>query len=398
MEDRRIWPAIGYEEVPWERDYDAYDLISKSRRRKITGTYRAAIPLRIADRAVDLPKALELRLTEVTAALARFDERQSHVAYDLPAMVLRSESAASSQIERLTSSIRNVAMAEVTDAVPDNAKLIAANVAAMREALRGHAELSIEGIRSIHAALMEPAKVDFAGRLRGEQVWVGGTSYSPHEALFVPPVADRVKDCLEDLVTFSRRDDVNPIAKAAVLHGQFETIHPFADGNGRTGRALLARQLRQDGLMIHATLPISAGLLHEVNGYMDALDAYHEGDIAVIVERVADAIEVALVSGAQAVDSIESVLDGWRSLITQRKGSRIHDLPALLVKQPVVNSTYVENHLGVSQRAARDVLEVACAYGMVKPTGNAKRGVLYQSDALIAIMESMAASESMRRM
>ena len=337
-------------------------------------------------------------MSEAVAMVSRFDEQQARAGFNLPATLLRSESAASSQIERLTASIRNIALAEVSLKAPRNAHLIAGNVFAMREALDLPDELTIEAIARIHEALMAPAGVSFGGAIRQEQVWIGGTPYSPHEALFVPPVASRVPGCLDDLIAFSRRDDLGPIAKAALLHAQFETIHPFIDGSGRTGRALLSKVLRHEGLLRHTTLPVSAGLLRNMSAYMDALDRYHEGDPLPIIEQVTDALELAVVIGAKASAAIGETVGRWRSSIVQRSSARIHEMPNLLVEQPVVDSAYVARRLGISQRAARDVLEQACGYGMVRPTGNAQRGVLYQADELLEVMEEVSSLDGLRRM
>ena len=392
------WSALAYEEAPWERGPEELALVPKSRRRKITGTYQAAVPLSIAERKLALPSSLEVRLSEIAAEMARFDERQAQAGYDLPATLLRSESSASSQIEQLTSSVRNIALAELPDQAPRNARLIAGNVAAMRAALALGEGMTVEGIAQVHQALMAPEGRPFAGSFRQEQVWVGGTPYSPHGALFVPPVAGRVPGCLDDLVRFSERDDLSPLAKAAVLHAQFETIHPFIDGNGRTGRALLASTLKGEGLLRHATLPLSAGLLHDVGAYMGAQDRYHEGDPLPIIECVADALELALVIGAKASGQVGEVVEGWQATIAQRAGARIHEMPTLLVEQPVVDSAFVARRLGVSQRAARDILRQACDYGMLRPMGNAKRGAFYQADDLLAVMEELSSFEGIRRM
>ena len=115
--------------------------------------------------------------------------------------------------------------------------------------------------------------------LHDEQAWIGGTTYSPHDATFVPPHPSRLGFCLDDLVRFCSREDIHPIVKAALFHAQFEAIHPFTDGNGRTGRVLLHRILADEEILQHALLPISAGLLLNVDTYMKALSAYHSGRI-----------------------------------------------------------------------------------------------------------------------
>ena len=221
------WPAITTEEVPWQRSDDEWGLIPKSRRRFIKPTYQASIPAPISNLHPIFPPEITERLADLRSRLARFDEQQQMLPFNLPSILLRSESAASSQIENLTASARNIALAELSPTAPKNAQTIAGNIAAMRHALNINSPITPQIIQEIHYHLMNSTNADFAGQLRNEQVWVGGSAYSPHEALFVPPVAKRVPGCLDDLCAFIGKDSLDPIAKAAIAHGQFETIHPF---------------------------------------------------------------------------------------------------------------------------------------------------------------------------
>ena len=150
-----MWPGITYETCAWERDSDDLALVPKSRRRKILPTYEAAVPASIAALPVEIPAQLARRIAEVEVSLARFDQAQAARDWPLPALLLRSESSSSSQIERLTSSVRNVALAELTDKAPANALLIAGNVAAMREALGQSGDIGIGSICAIHDMLMK---------------------------------------------------------------------------------------------------------------------------------------------------------------------------------------------------------------------------------------------------
>lgn len=392
------WPAITYEELPWRRDPDELALVPKSRRRKIAPTYRAAVPARIADQEVDLPAELRARIAALLVELARFDAAQAARGYNLPALLLRSESAASSQIENLTSSVRNVALAELSDDAPHNALLIMGNVAAMRTALSLPDALSVDGILAVHRALMGAAGASFAGMLRDEQVWVGGTAYSPHGALYVAPQAPRVPECLEDIVRFARREDVDPIVKAAIVHAQFETVHPFVDGNGRTGRTLVHKILKSEGVLAQTTLPVSAGLLHNVDAYMDSIRAYQQGDPVPVVQNVVEALELACSVGSTVTRAFDDVLVGWRGLMTERAGSAIYSLPAVLIEQPVVSTAYLAERVGITVRAAGNLVERACAYGILRPIGNRKRGVFYQADELIDLLEEASSAEGVRRM
>ena len=390
-----MWPSTTYEARSWEQDPDELRLIPKSRRRKILPTYEAAVPASIAVLPVEVPAPLALRIAEVEVAIARFDQAQATRDWSLPALLLRSESSSSSQIERLTSSVRNVALAELSSKAPANALLIAANVAAMREALAQSGEIRIDSICAIHDVLMKGAH-ETSG-LRDEQVWIGGSPYSPHGSSFVPPHADRVRSCLEDLVLFAAREDVPPVAKAAVFHAQFETIHPFTDGNGRTGRALLHRMLASDEVLLHTMLPVSAGLLHDVDRYMSALDAYHDGAIEPIIECLVDALELAVVIGSRIASDVDEIIAEWESANTDRAGSASHQLPALLAEQPVIDVAYAASHLGITDRAARSLIETACKREILAKMGNAKRGAFYQAPDLIAVLEEASSLEGIRR-
>lgn len=390
-----MWPSITYERCAWERDPDDLALIPKSRRRKILPTYEAAVLANIAALPVELPASLLQRLTEVEVALARFDIAQAARDYALPALLLRSESSSSSQIEQLTSSARNVALAEISDKAPANALLIAGNVSAMREALGQRGDVDIESICAIHDVLMRGTRETLG--LRDEQVWIGGFPYSPHEAMFVPPHAGRVRENLKDLVTFGARDDIPSIAKAAIFHAHFETIHPFTDGNGRTGRTLLHRMLARDEVLLHTMLPVSAGLLHDIERYMGALDAYHDGAVEPMVECLADALELSVVIGSRIASDVDEILAGWVSVNTDRVGSASHRLPALLVEQPVIDVSYVASHLDITDRAARNLIETACERGILVKMGNAKRGAFYQATELIAVLEEASSLEGIRR-
>lgn len=395
--EKAQWPAIRYEKLPWKMEPEERALIPKSRRRKITSTYQAALPSRIANLTPRVSSDLLRRTSEIATELARFDGAQKGRGYRLPTLILRTESSASSQIEHLTSSIRNVALAEITNDAPQNAQLIAGNVAAMLRALSLPDDISIDSTLAIHRTLIEQAGESFGGKLRSEQVWIGGTPYSPHGALFVPPAPGRVRPLLDDLIDFCLRDDLDPLVQAAVAHAQFETIHPFIDGNGRTGRVLLHKQLAYSNVLSYSTLPISSGFLHDVDGYMKALDSYHDGEIEPIVESLCSALETALRLGLWASRRVDGVLSKWEKSITERAGSKIHELPALLVEQPVVNAPYVAEHLDITERAARNLLARACEHGIVEESGNQRRGRFYQASELIDILEEMASRPEIRR-
>lgn len=207
-----------------------------------------------------------------------------------------------------------------------------------------------------------------------------------------------MRELVDDVLAFTEREDLDPVVKTAVAHAQLETIHPFTDGNGRTGRALLHVVAAQAGLLEHSVLPISAGLLHSSESYMQAISAYQQGDAEPIVREMAEAFELALVIGARMTDQLDAALKQWEERIVERKGSAIRRLAPVLVEQPVVNVKYLAEKLEISERATLNLVEKACDYGILKRMGNAKRGAFYQAPELVEVLEKAASLESIRRM
>ena len=113
--------------------------------------------------------------------------------------------------------------------------------------------------------------------VRTEQNWIGGRGSSPRDAVFIPPPPDRVPALLHDLIAFVNLDDLPAVAQAAVAHAQFETIHPFGDGNGRAGRCLIHVILRRRGVSPRLTPPISVVLATNAKDYIAGLTDFREG-------------------------------------------------------------------------------------------------------------------------
>lgn len=117
-------------------------------------------------------------------------------------------------------------------------------------------------------------------KLRQKPVWLGGTSFTPHTALFVPPAFQHVPEYMADLIEFGTRSDLNPVVKAAILYAQFQTVHPFLTANGQTGRALIHHIFRAEGVLSSTLIPVSVGFLHNIDSLINALQSYREGDPA----------------------------------------------------------------------------------------------------------------------
>src|SRR5450759_1605522 len=196
------WPAVQWETLPWKSSYPP-DLLSRSARAQLEDPYQASITPGIADLEVRLPRATSSAAEEASNLIREFDTEIGGELAPFAAILLRTESASSSEIENLTSGAKQVALAELGEDARANATQIVGNVEAMRAAISLSAELSAESILAMHRALVERFEPDIAGRWRCEQVWIGGCRISRHKAAFVPPRADRVPGAIDDLVAVS---------------------------------------------------------------------------------------------------------------------------------------------------------------------------------------------------
>lgn len=423
------WPPISFEKHVWQQDgnQDATERIEEgvvkgeskgSFAKAVEGSgdsgssslglnrstemeYQAALPLLIAERSVAVPDDLSARISALLVEMARFDVELGQRADNVPTMLLRSESSASSQIDRLTSTAQSVALAELYPKASSDARLVVANMIATQRALELPAGLSLEGIVEIHDLLLDNSHLENQTnsafeKLRQKPVWLGGTSFTPHTALFVPPAFQHVPEYMADLIEFGTRSDLNPVVKAAILYAQFQTVHPFLTANGQTGRALIHHIFRAEGVLSSTLIPVSVGFLHNIDSLINALQSYREGDPLVIIEELVSALELALFVSRVTETSIESLLEDWDSLVGHRKGSKIRQLPKTLVKQPVVNSAYLADSLGVTQRTATTLILRACEYGMLRHMGKRQRGDFYQSDAIINVLDEINEASTFR--
>lgn len=423
------WPPISFEKHVWQQDgnQDATERIeedvvkgeskgpfakavegsgdsgssSLGLNRSTEMEYQAALPLLIAERSVAVPDDLSARISALLVEMARFDVELGQRADNVPTMLLRSESSASSQIDRLTSTAQSVALAELYPKASSDARLVVANMIATQRALELPAGLSLEGIVEIHDLLLDNSHLENQTnsafeKLRQKPVWLGGTSFTPHTALFVPPAFQHVPEYMADLIEFGTRSDLNPVVKAAILYAQFQTVHPFLTANGQTGRALIHHIFRAEGVLSSTLIPVSVGFLHNIDSLINALQSYREGDPLVIIEELVSALELALFVSRVTETSIESLLEDWDSLVGYRKGSKIRQLPKTLVKQPVVNSAYLADSLGVTQRTATTLILRACEYGMLRHMGKRQRGDFYQSDAIINVLDEINEASTFR--
>lgn len=265
----------------WQGD----DASGLSRRDRRSCDYEAYVPDRLVGRRFTLDGDVAADIADAEAAIRRLDE-SAHALMDTEALarlLLRAEAVASSRIEGLEVGGRRLLRAEMASRLgvgtaDVTATEVLGNIEAMRwatETLTAAGRVTVDGVCEIHRRLLTGTRHEhLAGVIRTEQNWIGGSAYNPCSASFVPPPPSHVRGLLEDLCTFIDRDDLPAVAHAALVHAQFETIHPFADGNGRTGRALIHVVLRRRGLVDRAAPPISLVLATEADQYIAGLTAF----------------------------------------------------------------------------------------------------------------------------
>lgn len=387
------WPTVSYEERTWVSSVD----IPRRWRSTFAGPYRSAVPAAIAEVSLDLPAAVVALVSEATTALAAFDAEMGADISPFAAILLRSESASSSRIERLTASAKAIALAELGASSRRNATEIAANTAAMRAAIELADRLDATAIIATHAALLGTTDPGATGSWRTQPVWIGASNYGPHTAEFVPPHHERIDAAIADLVAFMARDELPALVQAALAHAQFETIHPFTDGNGRTGRALLHSLLRSKGVTRHVAVPVSAGLLVDVDRYFDALNAYRAGDPLPIIERLSEAVYAAVENGRALVEMLRRIRSSWADALDARPQAVVWRVLDLLLRQPVLDVAFVKAELDVGAQAAGNALERLVELGALRQFTEGRRNRRFEAREVLDALDAFAERGGLRR-
>ena len=390
--------ALTYETLTWDAPAEAgYGLADLRAAQRQAGRYEAAIPARIADLPVTLPPGVLADGEEASNEITRFDAALGDEIAPFSVVLLRSESAASSNIENLTASARAIAEAEALgDTSRRNAALIVSNTEAMKAAIALADKIDQNAILAMHAALMRDSDPSTAGQWRGEQVWIGGGNFGPRGADFIAPHHSRIPDTIADLLAFTRRTDLPTLPQIAIAHAQFETIHPFTDGNGRTGRALIQAMLRQKRLTRQITVPVSAGLLTNTDAYFDALGAYRQGDVAPIVARLSEASLLAVANGRQLVAELRSIRESWNSRIGARRDSAVHRVADLLIKHPVVNARFLHRELDIRTGNARRYIDPLAEAGIIVEFTDRARNRAWRAPEVLGALDTFAARAGRR--
>lgn len=352
----------------------------------------------IAERGFLLDSEASSSLHEATKALGRLNSTPPRLA-TLGAVaqnLLRSESVASSRIEGVAISHKRLARAAFQGTGrrrgDNRAAEVLGNVEAMKRAIelgeRAEA-FAVDDILDIHRILLRHTEDRaIAGVIRDKQNWIGGNDYNPVGATYVPPPPERVVVLLEDLCRFIERDDLPPVAQAAIAHAQFENIHPFADGNGRTGRALIYTILGRRGEIRVYIPPISLVLGGEPNAYIAGLSVYSQGNLSAWCGTLANATARAAREAERLAETIESRQEAWLEQLGQpRKDAAVRQLVNALPEQPVIDVRAAQQLTGKSHVAVGSALNRLEESGILVKLNERKWGRVWECAEVLELVD-----------
>jgi Fic family protein len=368
--------------------------------------YDAFIPDPVADLDFTLPGDVAGVVSDAEKAIADLNRAAGPELMPLARLLLRTESIASSKVEGMQLDARSLARAEANQEtgrkVGADAAEILANIDAMQLSIERAADL--EGLQpadflDIHRVLLDRApNSQIAGRFRTSQNWIGGNDYNPCGAAFVPPPPRELDRLLNNLCIFMNDVALPPLLQAAIAHAQFETIHPFEDGNGRTGRALVQVVLRRRGLTPAFVPPISVVLARDKDRYLRGLTLFREDQVADWIELFAAATAEAATLAAHYANRVRELQDRWRERLRQHSNPRADaaawSLITVLPAHPIIT---VPVAVAATQRTkpavANAIEELETADILVRLTESA-RNRAWEADDLLDLIVGLEAGVS----
>lgn len=363
--------------------------------------YKVFLPEPLEADIYDLPGEIATVVSEAEVAISQLSHFGPRLA-PLARLLLRTESIASSKVEGLQVDAKQLARAEVRDDIGRKASVealeILANVDAMQFAIEETAHvgrITPHEIVAIHRVLMERSHPRIAGRPRDKQNWIGGNDYNPCGADFVPPPPELVDPLLEELCRFCERDDLPPLVQASLAHAQFETIHPFDDGNGRTGRALVQVILRRRGLAPSYVPPISVILARNKERYIRGLTAYR-------ADRVLEWVEVFSLAALEAsklaeryLDRVTGLQEKWRARlrnsVNPRSDAAAWSLIDVLPGHPVVTLPVGVGATRKSKPAVNGAIAQLETAEVLRPLSESKRNRAWEASELLDLIVDLEA-------
>jgi Fic family protein len=366
--------------------------------------YDAFIPDRLVGGRFNLAVDTAADFDDAASALNDLQRHDANLLRPLTHLMMRTESIASSRIEEVSVDARGLARAEARQrigrSVGSQAKEVIGNIEAMQFAIDRAVSVPQVGLTElleVHRRLMR-GRPESAGRCRSSQNWIGGNDHNPCRADYVPPPPEDVNELIDDLIEFCNSRDYPVLFQAAVAHAQFETIHPFEDGNGRTGRALIHIVMRRRGYANRIVLPISAAFSRNRRAYVGGLVAFRSGDVQEWLATFADAVLQSLNIAARYVGLVTELLNRWREQLryhaNPRSDAAAWQILAELPAYPVFNRA---DAIALCDRSARAIdhgLRQLEAAGVLEPLhGESSGRRSWEPQGLLDLIVDLEAGE-----
>lgn len=379
--------------------------IAAPARHKRACRYEAFIPDELQSLEISLSAGTAGMVSEAEGAIRSLNASARPALAPLARLLLRTESIASSKVEGMQMGVRELARAEARMEAggrrSETAAEILDNVGAMETAIGeavAAARFGERETRAIHRRLMmHEGKGRRAGAFRTGQNWIGGNDYNPCGADFVPPPVEKMPRLLDELYAAVNDDTLPPIVQAALVHAQFETIHPFDDGNGRTGRALIHVILRRRGLAPTYVPPISVVLASGREQYIAGLTRFRGTGVEQWLDHFAQAATQSAMLAMRYLRDVEVLMADWRERLTRGAAPRadaaawaiIEVLPA----HPILSGPVAAAATGRSRGPVYEALTQLQEAGVLVPLSAARRNQSWEASGLLALLESLEAGE-----
>ncbi|HVH66752.1 MAG TPA: Fic family protein [Gemmatimonadales bacterium] len=369
--------------------------------------YDAFIPVKLAELSFSLEATVAGVVSEAEGAIRQLNESARPALAPLARLLLRTESMASSKIEGVQTGVRELARAEAKVEAGGKASVTAlevlANIDAMQLAMDEASAVKRFGVREIVAIHRRLMQRDFnakriAGQIRTTQNWIGGNDYNPCGADYVPPPPDEVPGLLDDLCDAINDDRLPPIVQAALVHAQFETIHPFADGNGRSGRALVHVILKRRRVAPAYVPPISVVLAAGRDRYIAGLARFRGERVSDWIEQFAAAARGAARLAEAYLGEVQQLGAAWRAKLSARRAPPRADAGAwavidVLPGYPVISAPVAAAVTGRSKPQIYEALEQLEEAGVLKPLSASRRNRAWEAVGLLVLLERLEAGQ-----
>lgn len=367
--------------------------------------YEAFIPDKLSGSSLQLDAKVAGVVSEAEGTIRTLNDAAQPALAPLARLLLRTESIASSKIEGMHLGIRELARAEARmesgGKASPTALDVLANIAAMELAIQDAATVdrfTVEDVTAIHRRLMESGpNARSAGEIRTKQNWIGGNDHNPCGADFVPPPPEYLADLLSDLCAAVNDDVLPPLVQAALVHAQFETIHPFGDGNGRTGRALVQVVLRRRGISPAYVPPISVVLAASKRRYIEGLTHFREGAEGVWIEQFADATARAAHLAKGYLRAVEELRKRWRAQLTAstapKKTAAAWAVIEVLPAHPLITASVASVATGRSKAPIYEAITELEGAGVLAPLSRGRRNQFWEAVGLLDLLAGLESGQ-----